>query len=168
MKRVLTTSLIALTLVLTLSPVQAKEVRGMERGETSTALMIASKEANFRIRQKVAENHARRLEKRFDHYTERFEAIIARLNERIAQLETDGKDMADAKEKLAQAKDTLSTAKVRAAQAIEAFKAIEPGKYEEQKDDLLQAREYANQAVAKFKETFRLLRETIKLIKEVA
>lgn len=161
--------LFALTVGIALcSPVQARGQESSRRMDRAVKTeRVATREANPRIRQYVAENHARRLERRFAHYVERFEAIIARIETRLATLSGEGKDVADVQVKLHQAKSMLAQAKATGVQAVAAFKAIDPAKYEEQKDEILAARTLAEKAVKEFKDTFKLLRETIKLMKEV-
>jgi len=97
-------------------------------------------------RSNVAENHANRLERRFNFYYQRFNNIITRIETRISNLKTGGKDTSLVETKLTTAKSNLAAAKTKGDEAIAAFRAIDPAKFAEQKDKAFAARDLANAA----------------------
>ena len=114
-------------------------------------------------RSDIAENHALRLEKRFGSYYTRLSAIVTKIQARIDASTT--KNTTEAQSKLTEAKTRLEQAKVSADSAIAQFKAIDPTKWEEQKEKAKLARDEANKARQGFIDTLKLLNESVKLLK---
>ena len=117
------------------------------------------------IRSLVAENHANRLERRFKFYYDRLSNIARRLETRLATLKSDGKDTSVADTKLTEATTKLETAKSLGEQAVSAFRAIDPAKFAEQKEQALAARDLANQARVAFKEALSIFKSVLKEVK---
>lgn len=120
------------------------------------------------VRSKVAENHANRLERRFKFYYERLSKIMVKFQARIDYLKDQGKDTAAVQTKLDAAKAKLESAKVKGEAAVAAFRAIEPGKWEEQKPALLAAKDLAEEARGLFKDAFKLLKDALKELKNIS
>lgn len=125
-------------------------------------------EVRQEIRSKVAENHANRLERRFKFYYERLSKIIVKFQARIDYLKGKGKDTAAVQTKLDAAKAKLESAKVKGEAAVAAFRAVEPGKWEEQKPELLAAKDLAEEARGLFKDAFKLLKDALKELKNIS
>lgn len=117
------------------------------------------------VRSVIAENHANRLERRFKYYYDRLSGIAKRIETRLATLKSQGKDTASADAKLTSAKTTLESAKSLADQAVAAFRAIDPAKFDEQKAEALAARDLANQARVAFKDALSLFKSVLKEVK---
>lgn len=111
-----------------------------------------------------AQKHGERLEARFGHYYTRLIAIATKIQERINKLKGEGRDITTAQTKLDEAKAKLESAKSLGAEAVAAFKAIDPAKYQEQREAALAARDKAKQARQAFQNTLKLLKESVKLI----
>ena len=62
----------------------------------------------------------------------------------------------------------MEAAKVKGEEAVAAFRAIEPGKWEEQKPEMLAARDLAEDARKLFKESFGLLKDALKELKNIS
>ena len=119
-------------------------------------------------RNKVAENHASRLERRFGFYYDRLSKIIVRFESRLVILDSAGKNTTDAKAKLALAKTKLEAAKVAGENAISQFRAITPAKFSEQKTEVKAARDLAKSARALFKDAHALLKDALKSLKTIS
>lgn len=117
------------------------------------------------VRSVVAENHANRLALRFNYYYERLSGIALRLETRLTTLAGEGKDTSSARQKLSEAKTKLESAKSLGDQAIAAFRAIDPTKFAEQKDQALAARDLAMRARTAFRESLGLLKSVLKEVK---
>lgn len=117
------------------------------------------------VRSVVAENHANRLERRFKFYYNRLSGIATRLQTRLNTLKSGGKDTSTAETKLTEAKTKLETAKSLGSQAVAAFRAIDPTKFEEQKAEAKAARDLAVQARTAFKDALVLLNRVLKEVK---
>ncbi len=109
------------------------------------------------------EDHGTRLEARFTAYYTRLNNIITKVQARI-DASTD-KDTTTAQSKLTEAKNTLAEAKSLADSAISQFKAIDPAKWEEQKEAAKAARDTANKARQSFLDTLKLINDSVKLLK---
>lgn len=120
------------------------------------------------IRSSVAQNHARRLTRRFQFYFDRLSKIITRFEARLAILDTAGKDTADAKAKLALVKTKLGEAKSKGDATITAFTAIDPAKFSEQKEAAFAARDLAVSARKLYQETLVLLKDALKALKVIS
>lgn len=112
-----------------------------------------------------AQKHGERLEARFGHYYTRLTAIATKIQERINKLKGEGRDITTAQTKLDEAKAKLESAKSLGAEAVAAFKAIDPAKYQEQRAAALAARDKAKQARQAFQDAHKLLKEAVKIIK---
>jgi hypothetical protein len=119
-------------------------------------------------RSSVAENHASRLERRFGFYFTRLDNIMTRFQKRLDTLTAAGKDTAAVQAKLDAAKAKLVEAKTKGAQAVAAFKAIDPAKFSEQRTEAFAARDLANAARKLFMETHTLLKEALRLLKTIS
>lgn len=119
-------------------------------------------------RSKVAENHANRLEFRFNFYVERFNDIIERFQTRLTELTNSGKDVSAVQAKLDAAKAKLAEAQAKGKEAVAAFRAIDPAKFSEQKTEALAARDLANQARTLFSETGALLKQALRELKNIS
>lgn len=118
-------------------------------------------------RSNIAENHANRLERRFTFYYTRLSNIIIRFEKRLDILKADGKDIAAVSAKLTEVKTKLESAKAKGAEAVAAFRAIDPAKFSEQKTEALAARDLANSARKLFVETHTLLKDALKSLKAI-
>lgn len=125
-------------------------------------------EDQSQIRSRVAENHANRLERRFQFYYIRLTNIITRFEARLDILATAGKDTAPSAAKLAAAETKLAAAKLKGEQAVAAFRAIDPAKFAEQKQELTAARELADAARTLFQEAHRLLQDALTELKNIS
>lgn len=115
----------------------------------------------------IAQNHANRLEHRFDFYFTRLDNIITRLERRLNTLQAQGKNVTPIQVKLDAAKTKLTEAKTKGAEAIAAFKAIVPAKFSEQKTGARTARDQAQIARKLFVDTQQLLQEAVRALKEI-
>jgi hypothetical protein len=120
------------------------------------------------VRSDIAKNHANRLERRFQAYYTRLSGIIARFQTRLDTLKAAGTDTASIQAKLEIAKTKLEAAKVKGAEAVASFRAIDPAKWSEQKAAALAARDQANAARALFKEALSALKEALKALKAIS
>lgn len=119
-------------------------------------------------RSKVAENHANRLERRFNLYYKRLTNITERFQKRLDYLNTKNQDVTALQSSLDSIKSKLSTAKAAGDKAIAAFKAIEPGTWEEQKAALQAARDLADKARELYKEVHTLLKSALRDLKQIS
>lgn len=133
--------------------------------ENRTEIKDQRLENRQEVRSVVAENHANRLERRFNYYYKRLSGIATRLQTRLNTMSSEGKDVSAAQSKLLDAKNKLESAKTSGAQAVSAFRALDPATFAEQKAEALAARDLANQARTAFKETLALLKVVLKEVK---
>lgn len=117
------------------------------------------------MRSSVAENHANRLERRFKFYYNRLHNIIARFNQRLDNLDSQDPAVISIKSKLASATTKLEEAKSKGDSAVNAFRAIDPAKFSEQKSAARLAGEDAMLARKLFKEVHELLKDALKALK---
>ena len=170
--------LVTLLLLISTLPVYAEENRTLretrlenreeiknEIKENREEMREVMTENRQEVRSVVAENHANRLERRFKFYYDRLSGIATRLQTRLTTLKSGGKDTSIAETKLTEAKTKLETAKSLGSQAVAAFRAIDPAKFEEQKAEAIAARDLANQARVAFKEALSLFRSVLKEVK---
>ena len=120
------------------------------------------------MRSDIAKNHADRLERRFAAYFNRLTNIITRFQTRLDALKAGGTDVTSIQSKLDAAKTKLAAAKTKGAEAVAAFRALDPAKWSEQKTEALAARDLANQARSLFKETLGLLKDALFALKAVS
>lgn len=154
--------------------VQAKESFTQNRGdekkaEVKTNIQEKKTEIQENVQAKkenVASNHADRLEKRFALYTKRLTSLADKIQTRIDKREQEGKKNGDAQLKVDTARKQLVLATELGAEAVKMFRAIEPAKYTEQRDQAIKARDKAKEARKAFVETHRLLREAIQEMNE--
>lgn len=126
------------------------------------------KENREEISNKVAQNHANRLKRRFGFYYDRFTNIITRFKARLVILDGQGKDTAAIKTKLTAAGAKLEEAKTKGIEAVAAFVAIDPAKFSQQKTERLAARDLANAARQLFVDTHNLLKDALKELKTIS
>jgi hypothetical protein len=119
-------------------------------------------------RSTVAENHANRLERRFEFYYKRLTNIITRFERRLDILKADGKDVSSVADKVSSVKAKLEEAKTKGMAAVSAFKAIDPAKLSEQKVEMIAARDIATEARKLFMETHTLLKDALKSLKAIS
>jgi vacuolar-type H+-ATPase subunit I/STV1 len=148
------------------------ERRGEIRQEVKQEIKTEKQELKSEIKTKleefrssVAELHANRLEKRFNAYYSRLSNIGSRLQARLTILKTSGKDTTSAQAKLTTALTTLGLAKTKGAEAVAAFRAIDPAKFPEQKDKAFAARDIAETARKLFKQATDELKLATKEVK---
>ena len=146
--------------------VEIQEIKGT-RMEDRQENREEFKDKMQEVRSNVAENHANRLERRFAFYYSRISNIITRFGKRLDILKADGKDISDASAKLGSAKSTLELAKAKGAEAVSAFKAIDPAKFSEQKTQVLTARDLANSARKLFLDSHTLLKDALTALKAI-
>ena len=120
------------------------------------------------IRSNVAQNHANRLERRFEFYYKRLNNIITRFESRLELLKNGGKNTSAAQLKLDAAKAKLEAAKLKGEEAVAAFKAVDPAKYAEQKTAILAAKDTAVAAKQLFQDAFDLLKLALKELKTIS
>lgn len=119
-------------------------------------------------RAQILAKHAERLRHRFmEVYAERLGNIFEKAQRRFTIMAENGKDMTIPQAKLDEAKAKLEEATQYANSSITQFEAINADTYETQKNLALAARDTANQAREAFKATLGLLKEAIRLAKEV-
>ncbi len=127
----------------------------------------ATKETKGELRNDVAQIHATRLKHRFlGIYYPKLDAFIQKVQAKIDSMAASGKIMAEAQSELNEAKAALQAAKTLADQSIAGFEAIEPAKYNIQRQQAVDASQTAKTARAKFVETIKLLKNTLKLMRE--
>ncbi len=117
-------------------------------------------------RDNTAQLHAARLTNRFGFYSQRLTNLIDKIETKLSEMATEGKDVTAAQAKLNEAKAALDKAKSLGSQAITAFEAIEPAEYETQRDRALAARDLAQQARKNYQEAVFLMKEAVNLAKE--
>ncbi len=139
-----------------------------ERKEEKAELKEEFKEKIQEFRSRVAENHANRLENRFNFYYKRLSNILTRFNKRLEILKSSGKDVASLQTKLDTASAKLESARLKGAEAVAAFRAIDPAKFSEQKAEARSARDLAMNARTLFKETHTLLKEALRSLKLIS
>lgn len=120
------------------------------------------------LRSKVAENHANRLERRFKFYFDRMTGIATRFQARLDTLKAAGKDVSAVQSKLDLATAKLSEAKTSGEAAVAAFRAIDPAKFSEQKEEARAARDLAQATRALFKEVHTLFKDALKSLKSIS
>ncbi len=119
------------------------------------------------LRSDIAGNHATRLERRFAAYYTRMTNIATRITNRITTLKNSGKDTTAVQTKLDAAKATLESAKTKGAEAVAAFRAIDPAKFSEQKDKAIAARDLAMAARKLFVQASQELKATVVELKKI-
>jgi hypothetical protein len=150
------------------------ETKTEVRGENQVMRQESSQEMRTTIqgnaqdrRTRIAENHANRLEQRFGVYYTRLANIAARLEQRIAVLKGQGKNVARAEASLTTGKAALAEAQKLSAEAVVQFRAIDPAKYAEQRPAALKARDKAQAARQTFIEAKQAFQTTIQALKAV-
>jgi len=118
-------------------------------------------------RDKRAENHANRLEERFGNYYDRLNKIIEKVQTRLTNMKSDGKDVDTAQAKLGEAKTKLESAKALGSESVSLFNSIEADKFEEQKTIIDSAKSKADEARKSFIETHKLVKESVKLARGI-
>jgi DNA repair exonuclease SbcCD ATPase subunit len=119
-------------------------------------------------RENLAENHANRLENRFTAYYTRLSNIITRFQSRLTSLKAEGKTVTSIETELNAAKSSLEAAKLKGAEAIAAFRAIDPTTLSDQKTALLAARDLANAARKLFADAHTSLKAALKSLKVIS
>ncbi len=146
-----------------------KRVELNERAETRMEVRQENREERQEERQEnrqerrddIAENHGERLQNRFRKYSERLNALISKVEARIAKREAEGKENGDATVKLELAKTKLAEATKLGEDAIAMFLAIDPAKYSEQRTQAQAARDKAELARKAYIETVKLIKDAI-------
>lgn len=118
-------------------------------------------------RDNIAQFHATRLSNRFGFYTQRLTNLIEKTDSKLTEMAGEGKDVAAAQAKLDEAEVALNEAKSLGNRAIAAFEAIEPAEYDVQRDSALAARDLAQQARESYIKAVSLMKEAVKLAKNV-
>jgi hypothetical protein len=147
--------------------VQIQEIR-TERKEEREENREEVKENIQARRNELAENHAIRLEIRFTAYYTRLSDIISRFQNRLSILKSEGKAVENIEAELSKAKVSLDSAKLKGAEAVAAFKAIDPTSLTDQKTALLAARDLANAARKLFADTHTSLKSALKSLKLIS
>lgn len=142
---------------------QKVETRITERAEKKEAI----REKFLEQRSEVALVHATRLENHFTNYYNRLNSLAKKIQTRIDLAKSAGKNTTEAQEKLSTAITSLDSAKSLGEQAVAAFKAIDPEKYSEQRDQALAARDLAQNAKEEFRTALREMKEAVKLLIEL-
>jgi hypothetical protein len=145
------------------------------RIEKAPAEATVSEERQVRVTQRVekfqerrsavAENHAKRLASHFAGYYNRLNNLITKIQVKITEVKTTGKNTNDAQTKLDAAKASLESAKVLGEQAVAAFQAIDPYRYSEQRDEALAARDLAQKAREAFLTALKNLKVAVEALK---
>lgn len=173
--------LVVLSFILSPLAVQAEETENITRRrpdrpaqveiqEIRQDRMEVREEAREKVqemRSDIAQKHADRLERRFEFYYSRIINIIIRFEKRLDTLKADGKDITEVSTKLSEVKTKLESAKVKGVEAVAAFKAIDPAKFNEQKTEALAARDLANSARKLFVQSHTLLKDALNLLKAI-
>lgn len=146
---------------------QIQEIR-TERKEERDEKREEVKENIQERRSEIVENHAGRLEKRFAAYYSRLSNIIARFQSRLTTLKSEGKSVTSVETELNTAKSNLEAAKLKGAEAITAFRAIDPTTLADQKTALIAARDLANAARKLFADTHTSLKAALKSLKVIS
>lgn len=118
-------------------------------------------------RDKRAENHANRLERRFKFYYERMSKIMDKFQKRIDYLKDQGKNVTAVQTKLDSAVAKLEEARKKGEEAISAFRAVDPTKWEEQKTQIKAARDLAILARSLYADTKVLLKAALTELKTI-
>lgn len=146
---------------------QIQEIR-TERKEVREEVREEVKERVQARRSDLAENHANRLEKRFSAYYTRLSDIILRFQKRLNLLKAEGKAVETAEADLNKAKSSLESAKLKGAEAVSAFKAIDLSSLADQKTALMAARDLANAARKLFADAHTHLKAALKSLKVIS
>lgn len=118
-------------------------------------------------RSDVAEKHALRLEERFALYYQRLSDLEAKIRARLVIMTKEGKDVSASEAKLEEAKKMLEEAKMTGDQAVAGFKTINPDTYEEQRVQVMAARDLAEKAREQYKMAVKLMKEAFSLAKNI-
>lgn len=172
MKKLLITSIFLFLAIINTSNVRADEdsVRGaalkdrIQQKMDNVKSRIEGRVEKRQIRRdKRAENHANRLEERFTNYYDRLNKIIEKVQTRLTNMKSDGKDVTSAQSKLDEAKTKLESAKTLGSESVSLFNSIEADKLEEQKEVIVSARDKANESRKAYIESHKLIKESVKI-----
>lgn len=182
MKKLITTSLL-FTLLLSPSVVLAEEnefelkntirerienkIESVKDGMMNRERQENQEEKRLEIRNRVAQVHANRLQHRFNVYYQRLSKIILKIEERLKNLQSEGKDITMAQAKLNEAKTKLEEAKKYADESVSTFTSIIPNEENGQKEVALEGRDLAEKARELFKEVLRLIKEAVRISKSL-
>jgi len=151
----------------------SKKREFLQGGVEEAKIKIQEKRQEIRqhhqiVRAKIAQHHARRLEKRFGAYHQRFTAIIGKMAKRFEMMEDKGKNMDDAQVKLSEAEILLTAAKMSADQALSTFNDVDANDdYETQSELALAASDLTQDARTDFKAVLVLLKGAVKQAKQI-
>lgn len=164
--------LFALTLLLlspTLANAESDENVTKKRPDRPSQVQIQEIRQDMQeLKSKVAENHANRLERRFKSYATRLNNIITRFQARLEILKLENKNISDAQAKLDLVKTKLATAIAAGENAVDAFQAIDPAKFSEQKTERVAAQSLAKDAIKLFKDANDALKLALKSLKLIS
>lgn len=111
----------------------------------------------------IAQAHADRLSTRFEMYEERLSMLADKIESRLSDLADAGRDVSASQAKLIEARSALENASALGSKSVAEFSSIDPEMYEEQKNQVMMARDLANEAREAFRSTQVLLREAVAL-----
>ncbi len=145
--------------------IENREELQQDRQETRTDIQENRQEMRDNVqdtmqqrRSTIAQSHAYRLERRFQYYTDSLTKFADRLDAKIAEMSQNGTDTSEAKADIATARSLIASASDKGAKAVAQFEAVDPDKYEEQRDQALAARDLAMAARADFQSALQSLR----------
>lgn len=149
---------------------ERSELRAEEIRANGQARQEERQENRQERRDERFENHAKRLETRFSNYSERLNALLDKIQARLNEMEQkfpDSSAIDSAQVKLDAASAKLAEAEKAGNAAVAGFKAIDPAKYEEQKAQVLVARDNAQKARQAYADALRLMKEAVQSLKQV-
>ncbi len=111
-----------------------------------------------------AEQHADRIERRFNLYTKHLLNIASRIETRAQMMSKNGKNTTEVLAKVTEAKTFITSAQLKGAEAVSKFRSIDPSTYETQREIALTARDLAGAGREDFKSARDLLHEAVRLL----
>ena len=133
------------------------------QNETQTVDQVANPLAQQPASNKIAANHAQRLQTRFEFYYQRLQQISEKIQARLQTMATNGLNVTAAQTKLQTAIQLLKQAKNNGAEAVEQFEAIDPTQYQAQRQMALQAGEAAQTAHNQFRTARQVMLEAVQI-----
>ncbi len=110
---------------------------------------------------RVAQVHARRVQRRFNFYNQRLSIIANKLQSRLQALAAEGQDVSAAQEKLEEALQMIEIGMAQAQEATDQLNEVDLEQFPEQRQSALQAREQIQEARTNFLTAVELMREAV-------
>lgn len=110
---------------------------------------------------RVAQVHARRVQRRFDFYSQRLNTIADKLQNRLQALEAEGLDVSAAQEKLDEALQMVEVGMTQAQEATNQLNKVDLEQDLSQREMALEARDQIQEARANFMQAVELMKEAV-------